>query len=98
MSLSRTGKKHDDAWKANISKGLKGHIISKEAREKIGMSNSKKVIRINPNTNEQRIYNSITEAEKDMGYKKGAGCINSAVKTGKICRGYIWKFVNKINN
>lgn len=91
ISLSKTGKKHDKTWNTNISNGLKGHNVSKETRKKIGISNGKKVIRINPNTNERYTYNSISEAEKDMGYKKGAGCIKKAVKTGKICKGYIWE-------
>lgn len=42
MSLSRTGLKHSEEWKANQSKGQLGRIVSDETKKKISEANKGK--------------------------------------------------------
>lgn len=75
-----------------LSKAHKGKTLSKETRDKISLAcrgiNSKKVICVET----QKIYNSITEAGKSVGIKKGSHIFDCCIGKRHSCGGYHWNY------
>lgn len=82
--------------KAKISATMSGRTFTDEHKLSLSLSkkNSKKLSIFNIQTNEETIFHSISQAERSMGFPKGAIGLNLKSKAGAPYRG-IYKFTLK---
>ena len=73
--------------------GISDEVIKQRKIESAKRANSQKVAKIDLNTGEiLHIYNSISEANKDVG---ASGHITSVCKSKrKSCKGFGWKYID----
>lgn len=87
------GTKQSEETKKKRSQSLKNHIVTKEAREKIGLSKMKPIILVNLETKEEKVYNQISNLAKELNVCQSSLC--RPLKGGKIYKNkYIIKYVN----
>ena len=87
------GTKQSEETKKKRSNSLKNHIVTKEARKKIGLSKMKPIILINLETKEEKTYNQISNLAKELNVCQSSLC--RPLKSGKIYKNkYIIKYVN----
>lgn len=92
MSKSQTGKKHSEETKTKMSKSRRRNLA--ERNRKIGDANIKhKVEQWDLEGNLLKIYNSVFDASRKMGYPRNS--IYQAIEKNKHSRykGHIWKKV-----
>ena len=85
-----------------ISKSLKGHSVSDESREKISKNHAdvsgsnhpraRKIAQYNLNEELIKIWNCISQAEKELGISHISNCCNGKRKTAG---GFKWKYVKE---
>lgn len=89
------GKKQSAETIAKRKTAMMGHRVSQETREKIGISNGKKVMQIDPKTNEiLNTYNSASDAARlnGLNHSKISRVCNGYRKT---TGGYRWEYLDK---
>ena len=87
------GTKQSEETKKKRSQSLKNHIVTKEAREKIGLSKMKPIILVNIETKEEKTYNQISNLAKELNVCQSSLC--RPLKSGKIYKNkYIIKYAN----
>lgn len=87
------GTKQSEETKRKRSNSLKNHIVTKEAREKIGLSKMKPIILINLETKEEKTYNQISNLAKELNVCQSSLC--RPLKSGKVYKNkYIIKYAN----
>lgn len=87
------GTKQSEETRKKRSNSLKNHIVTKEAREKIGLSKMKPIILVNIETKEEKTYNQISNLAKELNVCQSSLC--RPLKTGKIYKNkYIIKYAN----
>ena len=87
------GTKQSEETRKKRSDSLKNHIVTKEAREKIGLSKMKPIILVNLETKEEKTYNQISNLAKELNVCQSSLC--RPLKTGKIYKNkYIIKYAN----
>ena len=87
------GTKQSEETRKKRSDSLKNHIVTKEAREKIGLSKMKPIILVNLETKEEKTYNQISNLAKELNVCQSSLC--RPLKSGKIYKNkYIIKYVN----
>ena len=87
------GTKQSEETRKKRSNSLKNHIVTKEAREKIGLSKMKPIILINLDTKEEIVYKKISNLAKELNICQSSLC--RPLKSGKIYKNkYIIKYAN----
>ena len=87
------GTKQSEETRRKRSNSLKNHIVTKEAREKIGLSKMKPIILINLDTKEEIVYKKISNLAKELNICQSSLC--RPLKSGKIYKNkYIIKYAN----
>lgn len=87
------GTKQSEETKKKRSQSLKNHIVTKEARKKIGLSKMKPIILINLETKEEKTYNQISNLAKELNICQSSLC--RPLKSGKVYKNkYIIKYAN----
>lgn len=87
------GTKQSEETKKKRSNSLKNHIVTKEARKKIGLSKMKPIILINLETKEEKTYNQISNLAKELNVCQSSLC--RPLKSGKVYKNkYIIKYAN----
>lgn len=87
------GTKQSEETRKKRSDSLKNHIVTKEAREKIGLSKMKPIILINLDTKEEIVYKKISNLAKELNICQSSLC--RPLKSGKIYKNkYIIKYAN----
>lgn len=87
------GTKQSEETRKKRSDSLKNHIVTKEAREKIGLSKMKPIILVNIETKEEKVYNQISNLAKELNVCQSSLC--RPLKSGKIYKNkYIIKYAN----
>jgi group I intron endonuclease len=78
-----------DEVKEKISRGKSGKFFTEEHKMALSLSkkNSKKLSVLNIQTNEETIFHSISQAERSMGFPRGAIGLNLKSKLGLLYRG-----------
>lgn len=96
ISLSRLGKKltPESIEKRTKTRQSKEDWHSKESKQKIGKSNSKRLMRQNLETNEIEYYDSCHVAAKKVG--KSFQRISAYCKDNISIKGYKWSYIEKI--
>lgn len=98
MSESQKGKQLSDNTKKKISKAFKGESHpfygkhhTEEAKQKMRVSNSIKIVQLDKNYNMIKIWDSAKEVERETGYYNTNvnGCCRGKIKTYK---GFIWMY------
>lgn len=87
------GTKQSEETRKKRSNSLKNHIVTKEAREKIGLSKMKPIILVNLETKEEKTYNQISNLAKELNVCQSSLC--RPLKSGKVYKNkYIIKYAN----
>lgn len=87
------GTKQSEGTRKKRSDSLKNHIVTKEARKKIGLSKMKPIILINLETKEEKTYNQISNLAKELNICQSSLC--RPLKSGKVYKNkYIIKYAN----
>ena len=87
------GTKQSEETRKKRSNSLKNHIVTKEARKKIGLSKMKPIILINLETKEEKTYNQISNLAKELNVCQSSLC--RPLKSGKVYKNkYIIKYAN----
>lgn len=87
------GTKQSERTRKKRSDSLKNHIVTKEARKKIGLSKMKPIILINLETKEEKTYNQISNLAKELNICQSSLC--RPLKSGKVYKNkYIIKYAN----
>lgn len=96
MSDAKLNRTLTDEIKKKISNSMAGRTFSEERKLNLSLSkrNSKKLTVLNLQTNEETIYNSISQAERSLGFPKGSIRDNLKSKSGLPYRG-IYKFTSQ---
>ncbi len=96
MSEAKLNRTLTDEVKEKISRGKSGKFFTEEHKMALSLSkkNSKKLSVLNIKTNEETIFHSISQAERSMGFPRGAIGLNLKSKLGLLYRGtYKFTFV-----
>lgn len=89
MSEVKLNRTLTDEVKEKISRGKSGKFFTEEHKMALSLSknNSKKLSVLNIQTNEETIFHSISQAERSMGFPRGAIGLNLKSKLGLLYRG-----------
>ena len=87
------GTKQSEETRRKRSNSLKNHIVTKETREKIGLSKMKPITLINLETKEEIVYEKISSLAKELNVCQSSLC--RPLKSGKVYKNkYIIKYAN----